>query len=177
MKASASDPDLHSIGFYVDGNKVTGFSGDKIAGGKSVSMLWHGASKLSYGTHTVTVRASDGIGNVSSQDVVVRHVHPNEITDLQRVKLKVKVRGKGLTLRVTGRVVAPRPPGGRVHVTFQVRRKHRWANRHTISKNANHPFRVTQRLARAGRWRVHVRFMGSPPFKAKAASSKPIRAR
>jgi hypothetical protein len=177
MKASASDPDLHSIGFYVDGKKVTGFSGDKIAGGKPVSMLWHGASKLSYGAHTVTIRASDGIGNTSTQDVSVRHVHPNEITDLQPVQLQVKVRGKGLTLRVTGRVIAPTPPGGRVHVTFQVRRKGKWANRHTISKNANHPFRVTQRLARAGKWRVHVRFMGSPPFKAKTASSKPISAR
>ena len=54
MKASASDPHLHSISFYIDGKKVTGFSGAKIQGGKSVSMLYHGAGDLSYGQHTVT---------------------------------------------------------------------------------------------------------------------------
>ena len=74
MKASATDPNLHSISFYIDGKKVTGFSGAKIQGGKSVSMLYHGAGNLSYGQHTVSVRASDNIGNVSSQDVTVTHV-------------------------------------------------------------------------------------------------------
>ena len=75
MKASATDPNLHSISFYIDGKKVTGFSGAKIQGGKSVSMLYHGAGNLSYGQHTVTVRASDNIGNVSDQDVT-RHARP-----------------------------------------------------------------------------------------------------
>jgi hypothetical protein len=79
MKASASDPNLHRVSFYGDGKKVTGFSGAKISGGKFVSMLWHGADKLSYGTHTVTVRASDNIGNVSSQDVSVTHVRRGQL--------------------------------------------------------------------------------------------------
>jgi hypothetical protein len=177
IKASATDPNLHSISFYVDGKKVTGFSGAKIAGGKFVSMLWHGAGDLSYGAHTVTVRASDNIGNTSSQDVAVTHVHRGDLNSLQPVQLEVSVRGKGLIRRVTGRVIAPTPPGGRVHVMFQVKTGRTWKTRHLVSKNANHPFRVTQHLARPGKWRVRVRFMGAGVFKATTATARAFAAR
>jgi Bacterial Ig domain len=177
MKASATDPNLHSISFYVDGKKVTGFSGEKIQGGKYVSMLWHGASNLSYGTHTVTVRASDNIGNVSSQDVQVTHVRRGDLSSLQPVQLRVTVRGKGLIRKVTGRVIAPTPPGGRVHVMFQISTKGKWRTRHMVSKNANRPFSVTQRLARPGKWRVKVQFMGAGVYKATAATARAFAAR
>jgi hypothetical protein len=177
IKASATDPALHSVSFYVDGKKVTGFSGAKIAGGKSVSMLWHGAGKLSYGAHTVTVRASDNIGNTSTQDVAVTHVRRGDLSSLQPVRLRVSVRGKGLIRRVTGRVIAPTPPGGRVHVMFQVKSGRKWKTRHLVSKNANHTFRVTQRLARPGKWRVRVRFMGAGVFKATTATARAFAAR
>ena len=177
MKASASDPHLHSISFYIDGKKVTGFSGAKIQGGKSVSMLYHGAGDLSYGRHTVTIRASDNVGNVSNQDVTVTHVRRGDVSSLQPVQLRVSVRGKGLIRRVTGRVIAPTPPGGRVHVMFQIRMKGKWRTRHLVSKNANHPFRVTQHLARPGRWRVKVRFMGAGLYRATAATARAFAAR
>ena len=177
IKASATDPHLHSISFYVDGKKVTGFSGAKIAGGKSVSMLWHGAGNLSYGRHKVTVRASDNIGNVSNQDVQVTHVRRGDLSSLQPVQLRVSVRGRGLIRRVTGRVIAPTPPGGRVHVMFQIKHGRKWKTRHLVSKNANHPFRVTQHLARPGKWRVRVRFMGAGVFKAKTATARAFAAR
>jgi hypothetical protein len=177
MKASASDPHLHSISFYIDGKKVTGFSGAKIQGGKSVSMLYHGAGDLSYGRHTVTIRASDNVGNVSNQDVTVTHVRRGDVSSLQPVQLRVSVRGKGLIRRVTGRVIAPTPPGGRVHVMFQVRTRGKWRTRHLVSKNANHPFRVTQHLARPGRWRVKVRFMGAGLYRATAATARAFAAR
>jgi hypothetical protein len=177
MKASASDPNLHSISFYVDGKKVTGFSGSKISGGKSVSMLWHGADKLSYGAHTVTVRASDSIGNVSSQDVTVTHVRRGQLSSLLPVQIQVKVRGKGLIRRVTGKVVAAQPTGGRVHVMFQIKRHGKWKTRHLVSKNANHPFRVTQHLAGPGKWRVRVRFMGAGLFRATTATVRAFAAR
>jgi hypothetical protein len=177
MKASASDPNLHSISFYVDGKKVTGFSGSKISGGKSVSMLWHGADKLSYGTHTVTVRASDNIGNVSSQDVTVTHVRRGQLSSLLPVQIQVKVRGKGLIRRVTGKVVAAQPTGGRVHVMFQIKRHGKWKTRHLVSKNANRPFRVTQHLAGPGKWRVRVRFMGAGLFRATTATVRAFAAR
>jgi hypothetical protein len=177
IKASAVDPHLHSVSFLVDGKKVTGFSGAKIMGGRSVSMYWHGAENLSYGAHTVTIRASDDIGNVATHDVRVTHVRKGDLSSLQPVQLRVSVRGKGLIRRVTGRVVAPTPPGGRVHVMFQVKTKGKWRTRHLVSKNANHPFRVTQRLARPGKWRVRVRYMGGGVFKATTASSKAFAAR
>jgi hypothetical protein len=177
IKASATDPKLHSISFYVDGKKVTGFSGSKIAGGKSVSMLWHGAGNLSYGAHTVTIRASDNIGNASTRDVQVTHVRRGDLSSLQPVQLRVSVRGKGLTRRVTGRVIASSPPGGRVHVMFQVKTKGRWRTRHLVSKNANKPFRVTQHLARAGKWRVRVRFMGAGLYRATTATARTFAAR
>jgi hypothetical protein len=179
LRASATDPNLHSVSFYVDGKKVTGFSGAKITGGKYVSMLWHGASKLSYGRHTVSVRASDNVGNVSSQDVTVAHVRPGQLSSnaLQAVQLKIKVSGRGLIRRVTGRVVAPTPTGGRVHVMFQIKRHGKWKTRHLVSKNANHPFRVTQHLAGPGNWRVRVQFMGAGLYKAAAATARAFAAR
>lgn len=177
IKASATDPSLRSIFFLVDGRKITGFTGAKISGGKSVSLFWHGASKLSYGPHTLTIRASDDIGNTTNQDVAVKHVRPGDITTLQSVQIRVKVSGSGLVRRVSGRVIAATPPGGRVHVMFQIRRKGKWHTRHMVSKNANHSFRVTQHLAYAGRWRVKVRFMGEPPFRAATAASQPFAAR
>jgi hypothetical protein len=177
LKASATDPGLHSISFYIDGKKLTGFSGSSITGGKAVTFFYNGASKLSYGPHKVTVRAADGIGNASTQDVTVTHVHANQITSLQSVQLKVKVRGKGLIRRVSGRVVAPSPPGGRVHVMFQIKKGGRWKTRHIVSKNANHPFWVTQRLASAGKWRVKVRYMGAAPYRATTARSPAFSAR
>jgi hypothetical protein len=140
-------------------------------------MLWHGAAKLPYGTHTVSVRASDNIGNVSSQDVTVTHVKRGDLSSLQPVQLRVTVRGKGLTRRVTGRVIAPTPPGGRVHVMFQIKMKGKWRTRHLVSKNANRPFRVTQRLARPGKWRVKVRFMGAGLYRATAATARAFAAR
>lgn len=177
MKAGASDPNLHSISFWVDGRKITGFSGARISGGKFVSMLWHGAGKLPYGQHTVTVRASDNVGNISTQTVRVTHVRRGQLSSLLPVQLKVKVRGAGLVRRVTGRVIAPQPTGGRVHVMFQLRRGGRWRTRHLVSKNANRPFRVTQRLAGPGRWRVRVRFMGAGQFKATTATVRAFAAR
>jgi hypothetical protein len=177
IKASATDPRLHSVSFLMDGKKITGFSGAKIAGGRSVSMLWHGASKLSYGKHTVTIRASDDIGNTSTQDVTVTHVRRGDLSSLQPVRLRVSVRGKGLIRRVTGRVIASTPPGGRVHVMFQIKRHGKWKTRHLVSKNANRPFRVTQRLAGPGKWRVRVRFMGAGLFRAKTATARAFAAR
>jgi hypothetical protein len=177
MKASARDPHLHSVSFYMDGKKVTGFSGAKISGGKSVSMLWHGAGDLSYGRHTLTIRASDNLGNTSTQDVQVTHVRPGDVSSLQPVQLKVSVRGKGLIRRVTGRVIAPTPTGGRVHVMFQIKHGRKWKTRHLVSKNANRPFRVTQRLAGPGKWRVRVRFMGAGLFRATTASTRAFAAR
>ena len=177
LKAAATDPNLHSISFYVDGRKITGFSGAKIAGGRFVSMLWHGANKLSYGPHTITVRASDNIGNISTQDVTVSHVHRNQLTSLLPVQIRVKVRGSGLVRRVSGRVVAAQPTGGRVHVMFQLKRHGRWTTRHLVSKNANHPFHVTQHLAGPGRWRVLVRFMGAGQFRAATATVRAFAAR
>jgi hypothetical protein len=142
-------------------------------------MLWHGASNLSYGQHTVSVRASDNVGNVSSQNVTVTHVRPGQLssTSLQAVQLRIKVSGRGLIRRVTGRVIAPTPTGGRVHVMFQIKRHGRWKTRHLVSKNANHPFRVTQHLAGPGKWRVRVQFMGAGLYKAAAATARAFAAR
>ena len=44
---------------------------------------------------------------------------------------------------------------------FQIKTHGKWRTRHLVSKNANQPFRVTQHLARPGKWRVRVRFMGA----------------
>jgi hypothetical protein len=78
---------------------------------------------------------------------------------------------------VSGRVIAPTPTGGRVHVMFQIKHGRKWRTRHLVSKNANHPFYVTQRLASPGKWRVRVRFMGAGLFRATTASSRAFAAR
>jgi hypothetical protein len=60
---------------------------------------------------------------------------------------------------------------------FQVKSGRKWKTRHLVSKNANHPFRVTQHLARPGKWRVRVRFMGAGTYKATTATARAFAAR
>ena len=80
---------------------------------------------------------------------------------------------------VTGRVKStqPTPVRGRVEFTFQVLSGKKWVSRHRVSANASKPFRVVQHLARAGRWRVQIKFRGSGGFKASSAPSHSFMAR
>ena len=62
-------------------------------------------------------------------------------------------------------------PGGKVVISWQYLRKGRWVTLHKRSKNANRPFGYSQRLRKAGRWRVIAEYSGAPPF-APARSSR-----
>lgn len=177
IKATATDPQLRSLSVLADGRRVNGFSGARLRNGVPVAWLWHGAKALSYGSHTITIRAADSQGNLTVQNVTVTHLRRGQVGALLPVALRVKVSGRGLIRRVTGRVIAAQPPGGRVHVLFQIKRGGRWQTRHVVSKNANHPFTVVQRLAGPGRWRVRVRFMGAGLFKAATATIREFAAR
>lgn len=165
IQASASDSNgLGRITFLADGKKIRNFT-KSLSNGKTVSIDWQGAKSLGLGEHTVTVQALDMFGNVSESTVHVRHVDATALP-AQATTVDIKVRGKGLKRTVSGRVRAPAAFGlrGKVQVLFQFRGKNGWRTLHKASKNANKPFKVSQRLARKGRWRVQVRYVGLKPF-------------
>ena len=58
----------------------------------------------------------------------------------QAPRVALRLSGRGLVRRVSGRVSAPGAafePGGKVVITWQYKRKGRWVTLHKRSKNAN----------------------------------------
>src|SRR4029077_19992166 len=114
-------------------------------------------------------------GNLSQQDIPIVKVDPGQLP-LARTWVQAKVRGHGLVRTVTGRVKStqPTPVRGRVELTFQVLSGKKWVSRHRVSANASKPSRVVQHLARAGRWRVQIKFRGSGGVTAARAAPAPF---
>ena len=154
----AAHDDQSSLGritFYANGRKIRSFT-DGLRNDRPVEIDWMGARELPYGQVTVTVEALDEFGNTSTRDIQVRRVDPAAMP-AQAPRVALRLSGRGLVRRVSGRVSAPGAafqPGGKVVITWQYKRKGRWVTLHKRSKNANKPFAYAQRLRKAGRWRV-----------------------
>jgi hypothetical protein len=179
LSATASDSDgIHRISFLCDGQKISTFGGDNMGTTYTATMTWYGSSKIANGPHVIEVQSTDLFGNLSQQDIPIVKVDPSQLP-LARTWVQAKVRGHGLVRTVTGRVKStqPTPVRGRVEFTFQVLSGTKWVSRHRVSANASKPFHVVQHLARAGRWRVQIKFRGSGGFKASSAPSHSFMAR
>ena len=79
--------------------------------------------------------------------------------------------GAGGVATVSGRVVKSGSPGlsGKVRVAWQRLRGGRWRTLHSVLRRADRPFRVTQRLEPAGRWRVRASYVSRAPYRASSA--------
>ena len=167
ISASASDAQspLGRITFYANGQKIRSFT-DGLQNGRPVQIDWMGARNLPIGPVKVTIEALDSFGNMTTREIDVVHADAASLPAQQTV-VKLKVTGKGLKRTVRGTVKAPGtsfPVTGKVLVQWQFSRKGRWVTLHKASRNANKPFTYTQRLAKAGRWRVIAQYQGQKPF-------------
>jgi hypothetical protein len=79
--------------------------------------------------------------------------------------------GAGGVASISGRVVKSGSPSlsGKVRVAWQRLRGGRWRTAHSVLRRADRPFRVTQRLAPAGRWRVRASYVSRAPYRASSA--------
>ena len=138
-----------------------------------------GARSLPQGPVTITVEALDMFGNTAKAQVEVVRTDVRSLPE-QATRLNFDVGGSGLTRTVEGSVEAPGtgfPVTGRVHLSWQFRGKAGWKTLHRASRPAGRPFSYEQRLARPGRWRVVVEYLGDAPFAGSTATSDLLEAR
>lgn len=166
LRISASawdDGGLFRMLFKHRGRKLRGF-GD-LASGRPVTMTWWGARRLAHGPQTITVEAIDNAGNTTRAEVQVVHAAPRPKRARSRVRVTLRRSGRDASL--SGRV-GRKGARGKVRVVWQWAPPAdaaaaargatvRWTQVHSHVRSARRPFRVRQRLARAGRWRVQAR--------------------
>jgi hypothetical protein len=166
------------ITFAADGTKIRNFT-DGLGNDKVVGLDWQGAKQLSVGVHTITVTAVDAQGNEGTQDVQVRKVSPTELVAIGPAKFTLKA------IKCTSAGVCTfggglgSPSGsalpGKVQIQWQWRtkatkkKKAAWKTLHKVTKPAGKPFTVKQKLKRAGKWRVRVRYLAPKPLKASSS--------
>jgi hypothetical protein len=180
IRVAAHDDEsrLGRISLYAGGQKIRSFT-EGLRNGRAVEIDWMGARRLPYGPVTVTVEALDEFGNTTRQEIAVRRVDPGAMP-AQSPLVELKLAGRGLKRSVRGRVRAPGAafePGGKVVISWQYLRKGRWVTLHKRSKNANRPFGYSQRLRKAGRWRVVAEYGGAAPFAPARSARLAFRAR
>jgi hypothetical protein len=133
-------------------------------------MDWQGAKDLPFGSHTIRIVARDLIGNETVVDVPVEKVSERRLATLSARPVRVeriRVGGRGLQRRFFGKVAVDQPFAvpGKVMVQWQKKRGRKWKTIHKGFKNANKPFRVSQRLRYAGVWRARAIYQGKKPFR------------
>ena len=165
MRATSSDPGVARISFSMKGR---GGALRNVSDFRTMPTLnWMGAKQLPMGNHTVVVTALDEAGNKTVVEV------PGQKIDISKLGAKrvsffgLRVSGNGRVRTVRGRVKSTlrfRIPG-KVVAVWQNKRGGKWRKTHGAARNANKPFRFTQRLAYGGQWRVKLKYSGVRPFK------------
>ncbi len=180
IKVAASDAsnNVKKITLYANGTKIRAYAPPR--DGAKVGLEWMRARNLPYGPVTITIEALDDFGNTTRSDVVVRRVNPRTLP-AQKTRVTLRVSGHGLVRTVRGSVrpvaASALPLTGRVLLSWQYQRGNTWVTLHKRGKNARKRFTYTQRLRKAGRWRVVADYSGERPFLNARASAKRFRAR
>jgi hypothetical protein len=175
IRATSPDKDVLRMTFAIKGApaEIRNFTnkGQPLNLAKGVGMDWQGAKKLRYGTHTLVVTAVDAQGNAGTAEVSFRKVNPATLGAQRTAFPKLRLLGSGRKRTLAGQVRAKLPFSlpGKVVVEWHNKRGARWKKVHGAAYNANKPFRFTQRLRSAGRWRVRVRYVGKRPFRSTAS--------
>ncbi len=177
IKASATGG-VARLTFKANGVKIRNFTGAAAQDGKAAELLWQGAKRLPAGAHKITVEAVDAAGNSSESTVdVIKGAVASTIKST--VKLAKKVKCKGRTCTITGRATAAGTSqlDGKVQILWQLKSGKRWKTLHKATKQANKSFSVRQKVRKAGRWRVQVRYLGAAPYKPSPRTYKSFRVR
>jgi hypothetical protein len=186
IEASAADADgVGRITFKADGKSIKSFTSG-LQGSRAVSLDWRRARELSPGEHTITIEAVDKQGsnpvthgeNLATASIKVRRV-PAATLPKAKTKVSAKLTGSGLKRRLSGAVSAPAvgfpreafPLTGKVHVFWEIFSYGHWKVRHKGVADAAAPFRVSQKLAQKGRWRVHVVYEPKAPYAGSRSST------
>jgi hypothetical protein len=165
IRASAKDgTGVARISVYADDShsEIRNFTDKSAPSSLDGKIDWQGAKQLSVGTHKITVRAIDPMGNVGTKSVTVTKVDPSKLKAI-RTLVQVKLAGKGAkrTLKVS---LVPGSRGltnmlGKLQLVFQKKVKGKWKTAHKYGKTAKgadrRPAAFKVKLKKA-QWRVQV---------------------
>jgi hypothetical protein len=109
--------------------------------------------------------------NTTSRAIRITRVRSLPSTLRTRMTLGAASVGAGGLASVSGRVVKSGSASlsGKVRVAWQRLRDGRWRTVHSVLRRADRPFRVTQRLALSGRWRVRASYVNRAPYQTSSA--------
>ena len=171
VRASATDEQgVSGMEMFVDGRKI----GGKQTGG-TFRLEWNGAKDLSFGTHTLVIKAYDNAQNTGEVSVPILRANP-DVLKVAPPQLLFDLKARGRKVSVSGRVHAPGQPvqpKGKVRMFFEYqklvrvgrKRKLVWTPTSRFTKDAKKPFRFSFTLRKPGKWRAYARYTGTKPFK------------
>lgn len=173
IRATATDPTtpVTRMELYADGVKVPGGQD-----GGRFELDWLGAGKLSFGEHTIEVRAYDEARNVGKAVFKVRRLDPRKAPATLVANFAFKVVKKpGRRLLITARVTAPKgaleKPKGRVRIFVERKSGRRWKPISRYTKGISRRIAISYKARTPGRWRVRARFNASKPYKSAVAKT------
>jgi hypothetical protein len=154
---------LRRIHLWADGRRVASWGK-----GKARIYPWSETRNWRLGRHTLRFEVRDRAHNVTARTVTVEKVRPGRLARVATSCRLALVRVRGLTTRVAGRLVRPAgsllPAPGHVRVIYQRWTGRRWSTERRVTRFALHRVRLTQRVPRAGRWRVFLAYPGAAPY-------------
>lgn len=168
IRGTATDPTtpVSRMEIYADGKKVPG-SQD---GGK-FSLDWLGAGDLSFGEHTIEVRAYDEARNIGKAVLKVKRLNPATAPATLVANFPFSVTKKaGRRMLISGRISAPagagEKPKGRVRIFIERKDGKRWKSVSRFTKGISRSFKINYKAKKAGTWRVRARFNAKKPYKS-----------
>jgi Glycosyl hydrolases family 39/Bacterial Ig domain len=161
---SASDAQgIRNLTLFVDGKQV------RRSAKTSMKGLWVGWRKLSYGPHTVTVKAVDKALNVSTSQVTVNRVGYGDGEDV-RTRIAVGVYGTGKKRLVAGTLftkpaVARSNVRGRLQISFERKAGKRWVPTGAAAAGSVRKAVKVNRKFKPGKYRAVLSFAGYKSFR------------
>lgn len=177
IRASATGG-VARLTFKADGVKIRNFTGTAAQDGKAAELLWQGAKKLKAGAHKISVEAVDAQGNASEASVdVIKGGATATIASKVTVGKRVKCKRRTCSISVRASAGGTTKLDGKVRVLWQLRRGKKYKTLHKTTKAAAKRFTARQKVRRAGRWRVQIRYLGVAPYKSSKTVVKTFRVR
>ncbi len=145
------------VELWVDGKKVRGGLGP------SFTLDWARAKELSFGPHTVQIRATDEARNVGVAEATITRTNPATAARVGVPQFTFTAKAIGRRFRVSANVRPPADgsltemPQGRVAIHMQRRGKRGWTKvrvRYPLNKDGRMRT-YTSRPRKAGTWRVY----------------------
>lgn len=181
--ASDATTPISRIELWVDGKRVEGANQD----GGTYNLDWFGSTKLSYGRHTVQLRAYDeaqNVGRASAEVVRIDPSDPSTATRTVSARLRFKAkRARGGKIKVRARVLPAdggdftEAPRGRLKIFFDRKAGRKWKRTSRYTKGISRPIKLKYKPRRRGTWRVRAKLVLDAPYKNARAKPYAFRMR